>query len=82
MIERSKEILAELEQERLDTDGRAKIARHPTPPEKKTHYQLTLFGGDHPIIDDIRALDLNATTPMHAMQLIQQWKEKLAREKK
>jgi DNA mismatch repair protein MutS len=81
VIERSKEILAELEEERLDAEGRAKIARRPKIPEKRAHYQLTLFGGDHPVIDDIRALDLNTTTPLQALQLLQQWQEKLAAEK-
>ncbi|MGD0382699.1 MAG: DNA mismatch repair protein MutS [Thermoguttaceae bacterium] len=82
VIERSKEILAELEEERLDAEGRAKIARRPKIPEKRAHYQLTLFGGDHPVIDEIHALDLNNMTPLQAMQLVQQWKEKLAKEKK
>jgi DNA mismatch repair protein MutS len=81
VIERSKEILAELEEERLDAEGRAKIARRPKIPEKRAHYQLTLFGGDHPVIDEIRALDLNTTTPLQALQLLQQWQEKLAAEK-
>jgi DNA mismatch repair protein MutS len=82
VIERSKEILAQLEEEHLDTEGRAKIAKRANIPEKRAHYQLTLFGGDHPIIDDIRAIDLNSTTPLQAMQLLQQWQEKLAKEKK
>ena len=82
VIERSKEILAQLEEEHLDAEGHAKIARRPKIPEKRAHYQLTLFGGDHPIIDEIHTLDLNATTPLQAMQLLQQWKKKLAAEKK
>ena len=43
VIERSKEILAQLEEEHLDAEGRAKIAR-PRPAEKPTQLQLTLFG--------------------------------------
>ncbi len=82
VIERSKEILAQLEEEHLDAEGRAKIARHPKIPEKRAHFQLTLFGGDHPIMDDLRGLDLNATTPLEALQLLQQWQEKLVAEKK
>ncbi len=82
VIERSKEILAELEEERLDAEGRAKIARHPNIPERRAHFQLTMFGADHPIIDEIRALDLNDTTPLAALQLLQMWQEKLAIEKK
>jgi DNA mismatch repair protein MutS len=82
VIERSKEILAQLEEEHLDAEGRAKIARRPKLPQKQAHFQLTLFGADHPIIDEIRALDLNSTTPLTAMQLLQQWQDKLNTEKK
>jgi DNA mismatch repair protein MutS len=83
VIERSKEILEQLEDEHLDAEGRAKIARPMKAPEKKAHFQLTLFGAsDHPIIDDLRALDLNSTTPLAAMQLLQKWQEKLAKEKR
>jgi DNA mismatch repair protein MutS len=80
VIERSKEILAQLEEEHLDAEGRAKIARHPKIPERRAHFQLTLFGGDHPIIDELRGLDLNATTPLEALQLLQKWQEKLGKE--
>ena len=83
VIERSKEILAQLEDEHLDAEGRAKIARPMKAPEKRAHFQLTLFGAtDHPIIDDLRALDLDATTPLNALQLLQKWQERLAKEKK
>jgi DNA mismatch repair protein MutS len=82
VIERSKEILSQLEEEHLDTEGRAKIAKRAKIPEKRAHYQLTLFGGDHPIIDDLRSIDLNTTTPLQAMQLLQKWQEKLAKETK
>jgi DNA mismatch repair protein MutS len=82
VIERSKEILEQLEDEHLDAEGRAKIARPVKVPEKKAHFQLTLFGAtDHPILDDLRSLDLDATTPLAALQLLQQWQEKLAKEK-
>ena len=82
VVERSKEILAQLEEEHLDAEGRAKIAR-PRPVEKKTHIQLTLFGAaDHPLIDELRKLDLNNVTPLAAMQLLQRWQEGLAQEGK
>jgi DNA mismatch repair protein MutS len=81
VIERSKEILAELEEERLDAEGRAKIAKRPNIPERKAHFQLTLFGADHPIIDGLRALDLNNMTPLQAMQLVREWQDKLTGEK-
>lgn len=80
VIERSKEILAQLEEEHLDAEGRAKIARRPIEP-KKPHFQLTLFGpADHPLIDELRQIELDNVTPLQALQLLQQWKETLAKE--
>ncbi len=80
VVQRSKEILAQLEEEHLDAEGRAKIAR-PRPAEKKTHIQLTLFGAaDHPLVDEVRKLDLNHVTPLAAMQMLQKWQENLAKE--
>ncbi|MGA2255660.1 MAG: DNA mismatch repair protein MutS [Thermoguttaceae bacterium] len=88
VVQRSKEILAQLEEEHLDAEGRAKIARAPSthgrrPAEKKTHIQLTLFGpADHPLIDELRRLDLNNVTPLAAMQHLQRWQDDLAKEGK
>ncbi|MGA2798384.1 MAG: DNA mismatch repair protein MutS, partial [Thermoguttaceae bacterium] len=82
VIERSKEILAQLEEEHLDAEGRAKIARHPEIPERRAHFQLTLFGGDHPVIDELRGVELNNITPLAALQMLQEWQQKLAKEKK
>ncbi|MCX5647467.1 MAG: DNA mismatch repair protein MutS, partial [Phycisphaerae bacterium] len=82
VIERSKEILAQLEEEHLDAEGRAKIARHPAA-AKKTNLQLTLFGpAEHPLLDELRRMDLNNVTPLQAFQLLQQWQDTLAKEGK
>ncbi len=82
VVERSKEILAQLEDEHLDAQGRSKIAR-PVKPEKRSHIQLTLFGpADHPMLDEIRHLNLPETTPMDALRQLQEWQERLKREKK
>jgi DNA mismatch repair protein MutS len=82
VIERSKEILAQLEDEHLDADGRAKIARR-SKSAKRAGVQLTLFSPiDHPLLDDVRRLDLNNITPLAALQLVKQWQETLAAEKK
>lgn len=82
VIGRSKEILAQLEEEHLDAEGRARIAKKPIEP-KKTHFQLTLFGpSDHPIIDDIRRLEIDNLTPIQAFQLLQEWQTTLSQETK
>jgi len=81
VIERSKDILAQLEEEHLDASGRAKIAR-PVKELKKTHLQLTLFGpADHPLLDELRRMDLNNVTPIQAIQLLQRCRRSWARRK-
>ena len=43
------------------------------------HWQLTLFGGEeHPLLDEIRAADLNDLTPLEALQLLHEWQSRLA----
>jgi DNA mismatch repair protein MutS len=80
VIERSKDILAQLEEEHLDASGRAKIAR-PLKQPGKTHLQLTLFGpADHPLLDELRRLDLDHVTPIQAIQLLQRWQRELGQE--
>ena len=67
VIERSKEILAQLEEEHLDAEGRAKIARRPIEP-RKPRLQLTLFGpAEHPLVDELRQLELDNLTPLQAL---------------
>ena len=82
VIERSKDILAQLEAEHLDATGRAKIAL-PNETRRSGEVQLTLFGpADHPLLDEVRQFDLNATTPLEALRMVQQWQEQLAKEEK
>jgi len=80
VVRRSKEILAQLEEEHLDAEGRAKIAR-PSVEAKKSHFQLTLFGpADHPLVDELLRRDLDHLTPQQAMHWIGQWQDTLRRE--
>jgi len=81
VIERSKDILAQLEQEHLGADGRAKIARPQPSSNQRRDVQLTLFApAEHPLLDELRQADLNAMTPLAALQQIAQWQEALAAE--
>ena len=78
--ERAKEVLARLEHEHLDEQGRPKVAKRIARPSE---IQLTLFGlADHPLLEKIRSTDLNSLTPLEAMQLMQSWQAELADEKK
>jgi DNA mismatch repair protein MutS len=79
VLERAKEILAQLETEHLDDQGHAKIARRRA--TRNGRMQLTLFGPtEHPLLDEIRKLDLNATAPLEALRLIQSWQQRLEAE--
>jgi len=74
---RAMEILARLEQEHVSTDGRPKMARRPS--RKSGDLQLTLFAPqEHPLLDRIRALKLDGTTPLEALRLLQEWQAALA----
>jgi DNA mismatch repair protein MutS len=81
VIERAKDILSRLEDEHLDAllgdlDVSQRVGR-------KSEIQMTLFGpSDHPLLDEIRHVDLNATTPLAALQLVEKWRQELKSEKK
>jgi DNA mismatch repair protein MutS len=78
--ERAKQILAQLEDEHLDEEGRPRIAAR-SKKRKQTHLQLTLFGTmEHPLLDKIRDTDLNALTPLQSLQQLQQWQDELRRD--
>ena len=89
IVQRAKDILARLEDEHLDAMGRAKIAlpekslpretpaKTPAPSAPRPRdVQLSLFGrADHPLLDEIRRFDVNATSPLEALQQIARWKQ-------
>lgn len=69
--ERARDILVQLETDHLNSRGDSKI----TPPRRKPNspIQLTLFDfGEHPVVDKIRAIDISATTPLRALQLLEE----------
>lgn len=78
--ERAKQILNLLESEHLDEHGRPKIAGGKKS-KRRGDLQLTLFAPyDHPMLEEIREVDLNAITPIDAMQRIKQWQDRLRSE--
>jgi DNA mismatch repair protein MutS len=69
--ERAKDILHQLESDHLNTRGDSKI----TPPRRKANspIQLTLFDfGEHPVVDKLRSVDIGSTTPIRALQLLEE----------
>ena len=78
MVERAKQILAQLENQALDGDNRAKLSR-PHQLRRKGDLQLTLFAPpEHPLMDELRALDLNGTAPLEAWRWLERWQQHLA----
>jgi DNA mismatch repair protein MutS len=74
VIERAKQILAQLENQALDAEGQAKIAK-PRRAGRRGDLQLSLFGPvAHPLVDALRGLDLNGTTPLDALRWLERWK--------
>jgi DNA mismatch repair protein MutS len=66
--ERAKQILAQLEAEHLDAEGRPKMAVKGKK-SRRGDLQLTLFApAEHPVVDKLRALDLNVLTPLEALK--------------
>jgi DNA mismatch repair protein MutS len=76
--DRAKEVLAWLEAQHHVKDGASAAAPSPANGHAD-HWQLTLFGVDeHPLLDEIRAANLDDLTPLEAMQLVQTWQDRLA----
>ena len=70
--ERATEILAQLEA--THGGGEIVVSAPSNPPDA----QLSLFGNqEHPLLDDIREVDLNNLTPLKALMLLQQWQQSL-----
>jgi DNA mismatch repair protein MutS len=53
---------------------------HQTPPARPDAAQLPLFspGGPHPLLDELDRLDLNALSPLEALNRLAAWKKQLA----
>lgn len=88
--DRAKDVLAQLEAEHQDGLGgtaddasaeRSVLQTRVSTEGKKTGtaLQMTLFGfADHPVIDELRDLKLDQITPLDAIQILQQYQERIA----
>ena len=74
--ERAKDVLAQLEADHRDAFDRPTIQ---TPGVGGGgQYQLTLFGfADHPLLEQVQKLDVNAMTPLDALKFLQQAQQEL-----
>ena len=76
VLDRAKLILKTLENDHVDESGRTKIPVRKT--KKKNEKQLALFEEEeHPIIDELRQLNVNEMTPMAALQELHRLRERL-----
>ena len=65
-----------LESDHLDDAGKTKVPERPT--KQKREQQRTLFAPEeHPIMDELRHLDVNNLTPLAALQELNRLKERL-----
>ena len=81
VVERAKQILAQLESEHLDSDGQTKLARR-AKKIKSADLQLTLFAPpEHPLVGQLGELKLDETTPLAALAWLQQWQARLKGER-
>jgi DNA mismatch repair protein MutS len=74
VVRRASEILKALEQDELERGGRPSLSGAPRAPQQ----QLGLFQppATHPVIDEIRAVDVNRLSPLDALNLIAELKRK------
>jgi DNA mismatch repair protein MutS len=80
VVERAKQILAQLENEQLDSHGQSKLARRARR-IKTSDLQLTLFAAEeHPVVGELRELNLDETTPLAALARLQAWQGQLRNE--
>jgi len=76
VIARAKEILANLEANEFTVNNEPiRAAKHDEP--KGGAYQLSLFElPDHPVVKELRELDVDNLTPIRALLLLEQLKRK------
>ncbi len=81
VIDRARQLLAQLESAPLDATGRPKLARRRRGASTDSPYQLMLFvPASHPVLEAIRHLDINSITPLQALELIAEWRASLIRD--
>ena len=79
VIERSREVLANLEKSELDETGEPVIA-HSENKEKALHQPDLFAARPHPVIQEIKELDLQTMTPLQALNLLAELKKKLEKD--
>ena len=77
VIERAKEVLANLEDAELTPNKIPKLAIGPHAPPMACSPQMGLFvSQDHPALEMLRKMDIDQLTPLEALNMLSQMKEK------
>jgi DNA mismatch repair protein MutS len=83
VLDRAREVLANLEREELARDGRPKLARHAgdgAAPGAQEPAQIGLFPPEEdPVIADLKALAIDTLTPIEALNVLARLKGRLPR---
>ncbi|KPL20002.1 MAG: DNA mismatch repair protein MutS [candidate division Zixibacteria bacterium SM23_81] len=78
VIERAQEVLANLEDEELTPNKIPKLAIGPHAPPMASSPQLSLFvHQEHPVIREIKKLEINKITPLEALNILHQLMDKM-----
>ena len=75
VIERAHELLANMEKGEFDEGGMPRIAQHEGVGQA-AGAQMALFT-QHPMIDNLREVDLTTVTPLEALNLLHRWKQSI-----
>jgi len=82
VIRRAREVLENLEKGELDEVGMPTLARGRKGAKRPATGQLSLFADEESLVlDEIASTDVDALTPLEAMNRIAQWKDRLKRDK-
>jgi len=77
VVQRAQQVLSQLEEEHLDERGRPKMAHRRG--KRAGDLQLTLFAAaEHPLLDEIRKIELDELRPIDALRLLGDWQRTLS----
>ena len=77
VLERAKEILSNLERDELTPEELPRLARGEHAPHQSLVQQLTFFS-EHPVLAELRQMELEKLTPLEALNLLASLKKKSA----